>query len=298
MAKQKFNCVYELRIETNTGEIVIIRPPFTLEFSVMRNLLSSTNTASFVIKNLAPKTRAKIFKDQFDTTTFRAIQFFAGYDDGTSDNPILPLVFNGNIKKAYNFRQGTDFITEIECFDGSLASYQTVSTTVKKGTALRDTFTQLVSGMKNIESFTQGKGYDQTNFRDQAIFGNAKEIIDEQSDGKFYIDSGGAYLLGDNEVIEAPLTEISFENGLLNTPRRQEVFVEIDMIFEPRVKPSQKLNLISVSEPQYDGVHKVIGFTHSGVISESVAGVRQTKLTLRALPDFEIVKDMNSPKAL
>ncbi len=298
MAKRKFNRVYELKIETNTGEVVTIKPPFTCEFSIMRNLLSSTNTGSFVIKNLAPKTRAKLFKDQFDTTTFRPIQFFAGYDDGTSDNPILPMVFNGNIKKAYNFRQGTEFVTEIECFDGSPASYQNVSTTIKKGTPLRETFKTLVDSMTSVESFTQGEGNDQTNFRDQAIFGNAKEIIDNQSNGKFYIDSGGAYLLRDNEVLEAPLTEISFENGLINTPRRQELFVEIDMLFEPRCKPSQKLNLISTSEPQYNGVYKLVGFTHSGVISEAVAGMATTKMTLRSLPDFKVVKDMNSPKAL
>ncbi|NCX94760.1 MAG: hypothetical protein EBX40_08800, partial [Gammaproteobacteria bacterium] len=91
--KGKFDRRYLLKVETSDNTFVEITDPLTLDFNVVRNNLSSSNTASFTLMNLGPILRTQIFKDQYDMATFRAVQLYAGYVDEQNKN--IPLVFNG-----------------------------------------------------------------------------------------------------------------------------------------------------------------------------------------------------------
>ena len=291
----KFNRRYVLKLETADKRVVTIGGDLTIEFNIVRNTLASANTASFSVKNLAPKTRSAVYKDLYNVEEFRAIQFFAGYDD-LQKNAKLTLLFNGTIKSAYNNRPagGTEFSTDIECFDGTLSAFDNINLNIKKGVELKEIFKEVTKSMTDIDGFTIGDGFNQKTYRGSTFMGNPKDYLRNLSGGKMFVDSRGVYILQENEVLQGSIKKIDNSNGILGTPRRQELFVEIDMLFEPRLKPAQLIELESVSAPEHNGTYKVVGFRHSGIISGSEGGTAITTATLQFVPEAKIVRDNNS----
>jgi len=290
----KFNRSYVMKVEVppveSVDSYVTLNYPFTLEFSISRNNLSATNTAHFVVYNLNPSTRSKIYKDVWDISNFKAIQLFAGYAYGQND--LLPMVFNGTIKAAYSQRSGSDFRTVIEAFDGlnSFATQQ-ISQTVPSGTTQKQAIEKLVSGVDGVKTLTLSERFTQITQRSASFMGTPQDVLGQASGGSFYMDSGNAYALDLTDVLEGEIRTISVDNGLLGTPRKAETLVEIEMLFEPRIKPSQLIELQSRTEPRFNGLHKVTGIVHRGTISGSVGGDCRTTITLTKMSDYHIVID-------
>ena len=278
----KFGRIFTLKIEAMDGFNVEIATPVTLEFAVTRNNLASANTANFVVYNLNETYRNRIFKDQYDVSTYRAVQLFAGYNDGITKT--LPMVFNGNVRSCQSYRQGPNFKTEIDCYDGGFSlSNGFISQSMPAGTPQVGVIKILMDSLPQVQGKVIG-----TSFLDQAkrglvLFGNPAELLKQYTNNGFYIDSQVAYALDKTEVIKGEgLTEISSNTGLLETPRRGEGMIEVQMIFEPRIKISQAITLLSETAKNYNGLYKVVGISHRGVISDAVGGECRTTVTLQA----------------
>lgn len=110
----KFGRIYSLSVEVAGGQKVAIELPYTVEFEVRRENLSSSQDATITVYNLGERLRDLIYKDQYNTTEFRAVQLRAGYEDLGA-----PLIFNGTIRQAYSYREGVDFKTVIDAYDGA-----------------------------------------------------------------------------------------------------------------------------------------------------------------------------------
>lgn len=290
---RKWGRIYELRIESNIkGEIVVIKHPFTCEFSVTRSNLASANQASFTIYNLSESTRKKIFHDVFNTTTFKGIEFAAGYETDDPSQSFMPLLFRGNVKSAYSTRQGVNFKTEIECYDGGYAMMNgSSSKDYPAGTAIKDVVKDMIGNMPNIVLGAVGDMFNGIRTtRATAIKGNPIDAVKELAPGSFFIDNGEAFVLGNDEVRPAAFNQITEKSGLLGSPKRSEAFVEFDMIFEPRLVIGQGVDLASSSEKNYNGTYKVVGLSHSGVISGSQAGECTTAVSLLAGNAFRVVQ--------
>lgn len=288
----KFNRQYILKVETTPDEYVEIKSPFTLEFSITRNNLSSTNTATFTIYNLKQDIRGKIFKDVYDFTNFKAVQLFAGYND-TDTAILMPRCFNGNIKRAFSYRVGPDFKTTIEAYDGQIATAanNNLNITVPAGLSQEEIIKKISENMNGVFGKTIGNKFTDLNGRASSFYGSQIDAINQVSGNKAYIDSGDLFVLADSEVIPAYVRKISAENGLLGTPKRQEQMVEVEMLFEPRIRPSQYIELVSNTEQKFNGVYKVTGFTHKGTISGAVGGDCRTNITLQVQKNAVIVYD-------
>lgn len=293
-ASLKSNRSFILRAEVSNSEILEINSPFTVDFEIVRSNLGEANTANFTIYNLSKTNRDKIFKDVYTPQIIRGVEFFAGYSEKETD--LLPRCFKGDIKRAYSHRAGSDFKTVIEAFDGSISSNsKVVSETVPAGTTNLALLTKITSSMQGVDTLTVGKSPNLANVAKRAtsIFGNIIDVVKQLSDDKFYIDSGNAYILDDSEVVDGELRLIDGNNGIIGTPRRGELFTEIDMIFEPRIKPSQLLELLTNTEDRFNGVYKVTGIVHRGTISGAVAGSCMTTLTLQYQKDYRVVFDVS-----
>lgn len=274
---QKWTRNYILRVQTGDGTYIEITPPLTLNFKVSRSTGSEANTAKLTIFNLAEKTRLRIYKDQYDIKIYKGVELYAGY--GTQ-RKTLPLIFKGNIKRAYSHRQGTEYLTEIECYDGGFAILNgTTSRTFAGGTSDRQIITDLFKDLPGITKGAIGK-FSGALPRGNAMSGSSAELLKTAADGGFFIDCEKAYALKDNECISGPLAEISARTGLLGTPMREETKLTVETIFEPRLMLGQKVRLKSLTESIYNGDYKVLGIEHSGTISESAGGECKTKATL------------------
>ena len=301
----KFGRSFVLRIEANQDKNganvdadgnswVEIKSPFTCEFTISRNNLSATNNATFVIYNLGPDNRNRIYKDVYDTNNLKAVQFFAGYAEKAGD--LLPRCFNGTVKLAYSQRNGPDFRTMIEAFDGyNSFGVPSVSVSIPAGTKPSDQILAVSQELsKKIGStipVSMGDKFSDIPKRALAIMAAPGDALEQITGGNAYVDNQAIYALDHADCLDGDVRLIDFNNGLIGTPRKSETMVEIDMLFEPRIKPSQWIELKSLSDPRFDGLYKVTAITHKGVISGAVGGDCVTSLTLVLVKGFSVVYD-------
>jgi hypothetical protein len=288
---EKFNRQYEIAISLpgQTDEFISIANPFTIEFEVIRNLLGSSNKATFRIYNLSPITRDKIRKDSWSLSVIRPIAFKAGY------NQKLSNVFVGNISTAFSYREGVDYITQIECFGGSAALTNSfVSKQFRRGATLKTVMRSMLDELKSkgIQPGAVGD-YTEELSRGNSFVGNTAQVVQEISGGGMFIDNGKAHILKDDEVLKGELRTITSELGVLETPILEYTGVNLKIIFEPRFIIGQKVALdlktfqnfnsrvINPRTKQVYGEYKITQIQHSGIISEAVAGSATTSLALK-----------------
>ena len=286
----KFQRKYLLRVAKAEGsnEVLDIATPFSCDFNIMRSINGSANTGSFTIYNLNPDTRRLIYKDPF-SIELRSIQFFAGYDNDGNEN--LPMLFNGFVKQAESYRQGADFLTVIEAFDGGYAMTEgQAQTTVNAGQKIQEVMTGLMKALPGIDGATVGDGYEDVTKRGQTIFGNPVEHLRMVTRNRFFIDKNHAYVLADDEILPGDIGKIDASTGLIGTPRKNKQTVEVELIFEPRVTICQALELESITFPEATGTYRVIEIEHQGLISPQVDGRVTTRLKLQIPPDSKLFK--------
>lgn len=288
----KFGRVYSLKVEVDTGlagasplqiafqanKNITITLPYSVEFQISRKNQSAAQTATFRLYNLGEPTRRALQKDIWRYQN-RAIQFRAGYE--SDQGAFLPMCFNGQVLRAVSFREGVDFITEIEAFDGGLAqTLGTVAYTQAAGSTFEQTLKQL-AGRLPYQSGTPIVGsFSGVNKRGEVMFGNTWDLIQQKSRGQAVIDNGQVKILNPWEVIQGAIPVISTDTGLLGSPRRGDQTLDFETIFEPRLTLNQELLVQSTTVKQYNRLWKVIGFDHQGMISSTVAGNAITNVRL------------------
>lgn len=263
---------YELSVEIPGNKFLVIEPPFTVEFDITRNTLSSANTSKIRVYNQSEKNRSLMYKDRFDVDLRKQVIFRAGYGDN------LPVVFSGNISQCFSVREGVNFITEIDSFDSGFAYVNgQTDTTFPPGTSQRDIFLAFIGGLPNVQRGAVGS-FPNKLARGVSISGNTTELLRELSGGGFFIDNGKAYCLGDAECLQGEIEVITSASGLLGTPRREETYLTFDILFEPRLIIGQKILLNSITGANFNTFYKVVSLKHKGIISESVSGEAVTSV--------------------
>lgn len=269
----KFGRQYRLTVEMETGDAIVIEPPFTLNFNVQRSSMASLNSCQLQIYNLKPETRQKIFQDRLDFRRYRKVILQAGYDD-------LATLFVGNLFQSFSYRQGVDIITSINARDGE---FDTVNAktfrSVAEGTTFRDLLKGLIGDFTNITEGTVGDVEGEL-IRPAALDGNTYALLDTYSGNQVFIDLEKVNILKPNEVLVGEVPLISPQTGLLKTPQREDAFLTIATLFEPRIIMSQIVELQSTVAPVYDGQYKAVGVTHQGTISGAVGGECQSTFNL------------------
>ena len=61
------------------------------------------------------------------------------------------------------------------------------------------------------------------------------------------------------------------------------------MIFEPRLQIGQFVRIKSQTETFYNGVYKVVGIEHSGIISDAQSGQCKTKVSLNYIGTTPVI---------
>lgn len=282
----KFGRIYSLSVELAGGQKAVVELPFSVEFEVRRENMSSSQTATFRLYNLGERLRNLIFKDRFNTTEYRAIQFRAGYE-----NFKVPLIFNGTIFEAYSERTGVDFITTIECYDGGYAMANSYTTqTFGAGATRKQVMEALTGDLRGVSNSPIIGNFPGSFVRGTVYLGNTWDYLVQLSDGYATIDNGQLKVLKPEEVVQAEIPLITAESGLLGSPRRSNTMIEFEMLFEPRFTLGQIVTLQSQTNSIYNGTYKVMGFTHTGLISPSVSGDARTKVSLwRGTQPFQII---------
>lgn len=283
---QKFGLNYQMTIQ-GAGMDIVIPFPFTIEFDIIRANYSSTNEGNFRIYNLSPIHQNQILFDQYvgqflppDVPQILSVTLQAGYGPG----PNWPVVFTGNVIRAYSVREGTDFITNIQAFDGGAAYANARSDlTFPEGTLQSDVILTLIKDLKpyGVSAGAVSNSYAYRLQKGGAYSGNTIDILRDITHTNFFVDNLTANALVPGDCIAGDTLFIDAGFGLLNTPMKQQTFIELSMIFEPRLVIGSQVNLQSATAQTYNGVHQVISIQHHGVISGAVAGEAVTVVGLQ-----------------
>lgn len=265
MAGEKFGRSYRIVIDPKDGgDPIVIGLPLTVRFWIKRNTMASLNYLSVDIYNLGRDLRDRIFQDRFEVRD-RTITFEGGYDS-------LTVVFSGIIFEAGSAREGNNIITRIEARDGNfdVGSTQTYQA-IEKGKTVKDVIEFLIGEFPTLERGEVGD-FPEVLQRPVTLNGNTYDLLKKYSDGSVFIDNNRIFVLKNDEAIEGDIPVIDKSTGLLETPRRDDGFLSISTLFEPRITVGQVVDLESVIEPVYNGQYKVVGIMHQGIISEAVSG--------------------------
>lgn len=278
---QKFGRNYLLTISGSIPTITI-GLPFTIEFDITRNTLTSANVCQIRVYNLSPNTRNYLLKNVTSGWgyPFIYVTLAAGYGDN------FPVIFSGNVSQGWSVRQGNNMITQLECYDAGYAfvTGQT-SLTVPKGTPYRVVIANLISSLPNgaLPNIKVGAigDYPGVAPKQTTYSGNAVEILNQITGNGFFIDKGIGNALGDNEYLNAvPVFTVDSSTGLLGTPVLEQNIVRFEMVFEPSLNVGAGCNLQSVpasqfnsgSDPNFNGFYKITAVKHRGMISSTVCG--------------------------
>lgn len=273
---------FESSIKNSTPDTIRIKNPITIDFSIHRRAMASSNVANIKIYNLSEATRNLLYKDFTDFLCMRKITLRAGYEEP------LPIILEGNVLWCISYRMAgsTDFITEIEAFDYSFAtvnSYSKISRQNKiQKQEIVDQLVKDICAMGPQEARVR-RGAIRTfagEVYNSVMMGNSWELLRQWTDHSCFIDNGTLNILNDNEYFGDTAFLIDSFSGLLGTPKRSEGYVEVEMLFEPSILIGQMARLDSESQTMFNGDYKVVGILHEGRISGAMGGSCSTKVSL------------------
>jgi hypothetical protein len=277
---------YEIQILTPKGEAVNIRPPFSVNFQITRNVMASANKCSLTIFNLGANTRAKLYKDRFNLTDYWQITIKASYLGrntamGLSGGVSLPTVFQGSIYECSSQKKQINWETTFDCFDGGFGIQNGfTSTTLAKGHDFGTMIKTVIADMPNTIAGVIGNKSQNpdTSMRGKSLMGPSYDVLSQETNGKNFIDNEKLNVLADNEVL--PGAVIVLDASLLRTtPKRREAFLDCELNFFPEAQVGRYCDLKS-QETMYNGQYEIKGFTHNVSIQGDNCGDASTTINL------------------
>ncbi|MGO8696003.1 MAG: baseplate hub protein [Rectinemataceae bacterium] len=271
----KFGRTYSIQIKPPNSPAVTITPPITAIIETDRHVMATANTCSVTLYNLSQSTRSAIYKDKYVFSEYWQMIIMAGYGS------TMYKIFQGNIYEAYSYKEGPEWITKIEAFDGGYAIMNGfVSESVSNKTTKQDLIQRLVAAIPNVSSGAMGSATQGQSARGQVLIGNGYDLLRAQVGDSVFIDGEVVHVLANDEVIVGDIFTID-QGNLYTSPRRRDTFLEVDAIFSPEIKVGYLLDLNS-NIPRYNGRYKVYGLKHNVTISGAVGGDAITTVSLYA----------------
>lgn len=208
-----------------------------VKFEVAKTIESAPNEAIVKIYNLHPDNEAKV-KNEFDELIINA-----GYEDA------MQLVFRGNIKHVYRYREGNDYITEIEAGDGDKDFRKAVmNETLAAGTTTTQLVDRAVDTFKGLGNTTKGhvQVNDRSRIRGKVISGNTRDILHDvarESGANWSIQDGQLVIVSANGVLPGSAIVIRADTGMLGAPEINDKGIAVKCLLNPQIKVNGAIKL-------------------------------------------------------
>lgn len=200
-----------------------------VKFEIVKTVKSAPNTAIIRIYNLNPNNEALI-KNEYDEVILNA-----GYEGN------IQLLFRGNIKRTFHYRETNDRITQIECGDGDDDfANATMNETIAAGTTTSQLIDRAVSSFANIGGTQKGiiQISDSSRLRGKVLTGMTRDILSNiaQEQGvNWSIQDGNLQMVGTNSLLPNEAIVISSDTGLLYSPEINDKGVGVRCLLNPLI---------------------------------------------------------------
>jgi hypothetical protein len=208
-----------------------------IAFEVTKTVEAAPNIAVIKIYNLHPDNEAKI-KNEYEEVLLNA-----GYEGA------MQLVFRGNIRHVYRYREGNDYITEIEAGDGD-KDFRTavMNETLAAGTTNSQLVNRAVGTFNGVGGTTKGHVQvdDRARLRGKVISGNTRDVLNDvsrESGANWSIQDGQLTIVSTNDVLPGQATLIRADTGMLGAPEINDKGIVVRCLMNPMIRVNGALQL-------------------------------------------------------
>ena len=208
-----------------------------VQFEVAKTIEAAPNIAVIRIFNLHPDNEAKI-KNEFDEVLLNA-----GYEGA------MRLVFRGNIKHVYRYREKNDYITEIEAGDGDKDFRKAVmNETLAAGTTTSQLVDRAVGTFKGVGGTSKGhvQVNDRSRLRGKVISGNTRDVLHDvarESGANWSIQDGQLVIVSTNDVLPGEAIVLRADTGMLGAPEINDKGIAVKCLMNPALRVNGAIKL-------------------------------------------------------
>ncbi len=206
-----------------------------IKFEVAKTVDATPNTALISIYNLSPENEARV-KNEFDEVLLNA-----GYEDA------MRLVFRGNIKHVYRYREANDYITEIEAGDGDKDYRNAVmNETLAAGTSNKHLFDRAHASMPSAVAKPYADIPEKQRIRGKVISGNTRDVLTDlarDSGANWSIQDGKLVMVKADTILPGEAIVIRADTGMLGAPEVNEKGITVKCLLNPQIRINGALQL-------------------------------------------------------
>lgn len=212
----------------------IANPGLRMQFEVIKTLRSKLNTALIRVFNLSPDNIGKI-KGEFQDVLLKV-----GYEDAISD------LFRGQIRHVATYKDGTDWITEIDAADGDKdAQNATVNITLAAGTTTTQAI-QKIAGAFKATSVGHIVIKERKRLRGRVLCGLATDLLDDfaiDNDAHWSFQDGRLDIVRADSTLPTEAIVISAATGMLGAPEVDDKGIKVKCLLNPRLRCNGKIRI-------------------------------------------------------
>lgn len=273
----RFTRDFKLTIGIGATKVEIV-PPFNIGFSAVENTFNrALNKLNVTIPGLKESTRQRLIKYELDKSKYLPIELLVGYQGK------MYRAFKGSVRTGELSRNGAQFVNTLECYDGwpDFNEAYTSRTVVGRELAIDAILEDMPNTNKGtITTLTE-------TLRPKVLVGSSSELLSKIAQGKeFYIKDEKIFILNEDEVVSSIIPVVSAETGLKNTPIQDHIETTFTTVLNPTLKIGHLCELISVTNPDVNGVYRIIQITTNG----QYKGVWEQTVTCRKANNYKVVR--------
>lgn len=250
-------------------------------FEINKTIQPTPNTALIKIYNLNPNHENTIH-NEYDEVILNA-----GYKDN------VKVIFRGNIKHVFKYRDKVDYVTEIEAADGDRDFRNSIiNRTLSAGTTRNNVLQAAVSSFQDTRMGFSNIG-DERHIRGVVLSGSTRRVLDNlarDTGANWSIQDGLLTVVKTDSTLPNTAIVISSDTGLLEAPEVNDKGVGVKCLMNPdllingsikldnnniRIR-ERRLSLLSHGNDKRtakekppvrldpDGIYKIIAIRHAG----------------------------------
>ncbi|MFH0902150.1 MAG: hypothetical protein V2A73_16080 [Pseudomonadota bacterium] len=253
---------------------------FRIGFDVVKTIQSETNKATVQVYNLSPSSRLRIAKGH-------TLMLLAGYAE------TMELIYEGEVAAVETARQGANYVTTIECGDGTEAfDSQDYKHTFPSGTPVRTVILKVAEQFKSampddttapvlfgnrpkptkasrlslrnlkrdldvLETTLKEQGFSTVLRRQMSVAGNAKDVMNSLASMYRFdwsVQDGTFQIVAYGQAIVGEATYLTEDTGLIGIPSLTEKGCKLTALIQPKIRPGA---LITVESAAVEGLFRV-----------------------------------------
>ncbi|QIN98347.1 hypothetical protein brorfarstad_56 [Salmonella phage brorfarstad] len=249
---RQFGRALKLEVSNGKDEGIIISN-LRVTFDIQKGNTKHPNKATITVFNLTESNRYKLASGTWDY-----VRLSVGYG---LDNIVYRLIFEGDITRANDQRNGLDIQTVLECGDAR-KSYNDgfVNTTLAAGSTYDSVVDVCLASMPNVEEGYVCLDENKPAFlRARTLFGQTHSVLDQvaaANKATWSIQDNKLNIIPNDSVTDYDVVVLSESSGMIGAPRGTDKGLEVTCNLNPTLAIGGLVQVNSMFT-QYNGQYKI-----------------------------------------